>query len=492
MEKGLVKIYFGEGKGKSTSSMGRALVCAGEEKEVFVIQFLKGKMTGSLDYLKRLEPEIKVFRFEREEAFYEDLSDEEKQEEKVNILNGYNFAKKVLSIGECDVLILDEILGLVDLGIITCEDVIRLIDMKDESVELIMTGRHLPEELIPYADYISRLDIVKGACSEKPSCMADNLLLAGIFLASCFISLSIGTSVGTIVALTPVAAGIAMKTDVSLPFMTALVIGGAFFGDNLSFISDTTIAATRTQGCVMRDKFRVNFLIAVPAALLVFIYYIIYGTQVESASEIHAIEWGKVIPYLIVLGTAIAGMNVTLVLLLGVLSTGIIGCIYGSFDLFGWFASMGEGITGMGELIIITLMAGGMLELIRFNGGVDYILHHLTRHVSNKRGAELSIAALVSLANFCTANNTIAIITVGPLANNIAEQFRVDKRKSASILDTFSCVVQGLIPYGAQMLIAAELTKLSPISIIGYLYYPIILGIVALLSILLRYPKRYS
>ena len=322
--------------------------------------------------------------------------------------------------------------------------------------------------------------------------LPDNLLLAGIFLASCFISLSIGTSVGTIVALTPVAAGIAMKTDVSLPFMTALVIGGAFFGDNLSFISDTTIAATRTQGCVMRDKFRVNFLIAVPAALLVFIYYIIYGTQVESASEIHAIEWGKVIPYLIVLGTAIAGMNVTLVLLLGVLSTGIIGCIYGSFDLFGWFASMGEGITGMGELIIITLMAGGMLELIRFNGGVDYILHHLTSHVSNKRGAELSIAALVSLANFCTANNTIAIITVGPLANNIAEQFRVDKRKSASILDTFSCVVQGLIPYGAQMLIAAELTKLSPISIIGYLYYPIILGIVALLSILLRYPKRYS
>lgn len=322
--------------------------------------------------------------------------------------------------------------------------------------------------------------------------LPDNLLLAGIFLASCFISLSIGTSVGTIVALTPVAAGIAMKTDVSLPFMTALVIGGAFFGDNLSFISDTTIAATRTQGCVMRDKFRVNFLIAVPAALLVFIYYIIYGTQVESASEIHAIEWGKVIPYLIVLGTAIAGMNVTLVLLLGVLSTGIIGCIYGSFDLFGWFASMGEGITGMGELIIITLMAGGMLELIRFNGGVDYILHHLTSHVNNKRGAELSIAALVSLANFCTANNTIAIITVGPLANNIAEQFRVDKRKSASILDTFSCVVQGLIPYGAQMLIAAELTKLSPISIIGYLYYPIILGIVALLSILLRYPKRYS
>ena len=322
--------------------------------------------------------------------------------------------------------------------------------------------------------------------------LPDNLLLAGIFLASCFISLSIGTSVGTIVALVPVAAGIAAKTDVNLAFMTALVIGGAFFGDNLSFISDTTIAATRTQGCVMRDKFRVNFMIAVPAALLVFIYYIIYGVHVESANEIQSIEWAKVIPYLIVLGTAIAGMNVTLVLLLGLLSTGVIGLIYGSFDLFGWFASMGEGITGMGELIIITLMAGGMLELIRFNGGVDYILHRLTQHVKNKRGAELSIAALVSLANFCTANNTIAIITVGPLANNIAEQFKVDKRKSASVLDIFSCVVQGIIPYGAQMLIAAELTQLSPIRIIGYLYYPITLGIIALLSILFRYPKRYS
>lgn len=322
--------------------------------------------------------------------------------------------------------------------------------------------------------------------------LPDNLLLAGIFLASCFISLSIGTSVGTIVALVPVAAGIAAKTDVNLAFMTALVIGGAFFGDNLSFISDTTIAATRTQGCVMRDKFRVNFMIAVPAALLVFIYYIIYGVHVESANEIQSIEWAKVIPYLIVLGTAIAGMNVTLVLLLGLLSTGVIGLIYGSFDLFGWFAPMGEGITGMGELIIITLMAGGMLELIRFNGGVDYILHRLTQHVKNKRGAELSIAALVSLANFCTANNTIAIITVGPLANNIAEQFKVDKRKSASVLDIFSCVVQGIIPYGAQMLIAAELTQLSPISIIGYLYYPITLGIIALLSILFRYPKRYS
>lgn len=322
--------------------------------------------------------------------------------------------------------------------------------------------------------------------------LPDNLLLAGIFLASCFISLSIGTSVGTIVALVPVAAGIATKTGVDLPFMTALVIGGAFFGDNLSFISDTTIAATRTQNCVMRDKFRANFMIALPAALLVFGYYIIYGMQVETVTAVQEIEWTKVIPYIIVLGTAIAGMNVTLVLLLGIISSGIIGMVYGSFDIFGWFNAMGEGMIGMGELIIITLMAGGMLELIRFNGGIDYIIRNLTKRVKNKRGAEFSIAALVSLANFCTANNTIAIITVGPLANNIAEKYRIDKRKSASILDTFSCVVQGIIPYGAQMLIAAELTQLSPISIIGYLYYPMVLGVVSILSILFRYPKRYS
>ena len=322
--------------------------------------------------------------------------------------------------------------------------------------------------------------------------LPENLLLAGVFLASCFISLSIGTSVGTIVALAPVAAGIAAKTDISMAFITAIVVGGAFFGDNLSFISDTTIAATRTQGCVMRDKFRVNFLIALPAALLVLIYYIVYGMQTEAHPDISPIEWVKIIPYLIVLGTSIAGMNVTLVLLLGLLSTGIIGWGYGTFDLFGWFGAMGEGVLGMGELIIITLMAGGMLELIRFNGGIDYILHRLTKRINNKRGAEFSIAALVSLANFCTANNTIAIITVGPLASRIAEEYRVDKRKSASILDTFSCVIQGIIPYGAQLLIAAGLTQLSPLDIIPYLYYPMALGIFAILSIAFRFPRRYS
>ena len=319
--------------------------------------------------------------------------------------------------------------------------------------------------------------------------LPDSLLLAGVFLASCFISLSIGTSVGTIVALVPVAVGIASKTDVGIPFMTALVIGGAFFGDNLSFISDTTIAATRTQGCQMRDKFKMNMLIALPAAIVVFVYYIFYGSNVEILAPESNIEWGKVIPYIIVLVTAVAGVNVMLVLLLGLISTGVIGMAYGVFDFFGWFGAMGEGITGMGELIIITLMAGGMLELIRFNGGVDYILHKLTKKVSGKRGAEFGIAALVSLANVCTANNTIAIITVGPLASEIADEYRIDKRRSASILDIFSCVIQGIIPYGAQMLIAAELARVSPLNIIGYLYYPMVLCIFAILSIIFRIPK---
>jgi Na+/H+ antiporter NhaC len=319
-----------------------------------------------------------------------------------------------------------------------------------------------------------------------------SLLLAGIFLAACFISLSIGTSVGTIVALVPVVAGIAERSGMDMAFMTAIVVGGAFFGDNLSFISDTTIAATRTQGVAMRDKFRVNLLIVLPAALMVFLFYIYKGMSLDVVAEAGAVEWIKVLPYLVVLGTAIAGVNVMLVLLLGIISAGAVGLATGSFTVFEWCGAMGDGILGMSELIIVTLLAGGMLELIRVNGGVDYIIRLLTRRVKGKRGAELCIAALVSLANCCTANNTIAIITVGPLAKDIAERYGVDRRKSASLLDTASCVVQGLIPYGAQLLIASKLAGLSPIQIIGSLYYPMAVGVCVVLGVLCRYPKRYS
>lgn len=322
--------------------------------------------------------------------------------------------------------------------------------------------------------------------------LPDNLLLAGIFIAACFISLSIGTSVGTIVALTPVAVGIAEKTEVALPFMVAIVVGGAFFGDNLSFISDTTIASTKTQGCKMKDKFRVNSMIVVPAAILILIFYVFEGIHVQAPAQLAAVEWVKIIPYLVVLGTALAGLNVMIVLFLGIVVTAVIGMLTSGFDLFGCFGAMGTGVTGMGELIIITLLAGGMLEMIRYNGGIDYIIEKLTRKVNSKRAGELSIAALVSLANLCTANNTIAIITTGPIARNIADRFNIDKRKSASILDSFSCFIQGIIPYGAQMLIAAELAGISPLSIIRYLYYPMLMGLFALLAILFRYPKRYS
>ena len=318
------------------------------------------------------------------------------------------------------------------------------------------------------------------------------MILAGMFMAACFVSISIGTSVGTIAALVPIAAGIANETGTSVSMMTAIIVGGAFFGDNLSFISDTTIMATQTQGCRLSDKFRVNAFIVIPAALLVLVGYFFMGTEVSAPQHQAPVEWMKVMPYLVVLMTAIFGMNVMAVLTLGIILTGLIGLFSGSFDIYGWFSSMGEGILSMGELIIVTMMAGGMLELIRQQGGIDFIIRLLTKRVNSKRGAELSIATLVSLVDVCTANNTVAILTVGDISKRIGDRYGVDNKKCASILDTFSCTIQGLIPYGAQMLIAAGLASLNPVSILPYLYYPFVLGIIALLSIFLRFPRRYS
>ena len=324
------------------------------------------------------------------------------------------------------------------------------------------------------------------------SLLSPQMLLAGMFLAACFISLSIGTSVGTIAALVPIAAGVANETGTDVAMMTAIIVGGSFFGDNLSFISDTTIMATQTQGCRLSDKFRVNSFIVAPAALVILIIYLIMGQGVSAPAHVASVEWVKVIPYLTVLISAIIGMNVMGVLMMGLLLTGIIGILTGTFDIYGWFGAMGEGILSMGELIIVTMMAGGMLELIREQGGIDFLIRLLTRRVNSKRGAELSIAVLVTLVDICTANNTVAILTVGGISKQIGDRYGVDNKKCASILDTFSCIVQGVIPYGAQLLIAAGLASLNPVSIVPYLYYPLVLGIVALLSILFRYPKRYS
>ena len=303
-----------------------------------------------------------------------------------------------------------------------------------------------------FAESAKRMGAVDATVALTLHLLPGSLLPAGLFLAACFVSFSVGTSVGTVVAL--------------------------------------TIAATRTQECDLRDKFRVNVRIVAPAALITLAIYLVTGSVAEVQTAAEPVAGIRVVPYLLVLVTAVAGMNVMKVLLLGIAASGAIGLATGSFSLMEWCGGMGQGITGMGELIIITLLAGGLLEMIRINGGIDYIIERMTRRISGRRGAEGTIAGLVCLANLCTANNTIAILTVGPIARRIADRFGVDRRRSASLLDTFSCFTQGLLPYGAQLLMAAGLTGLSPLGIIRYLYYPVVLGAVALLPILLRWPRK--
>ncbi len=317
-----------------------------------------------------------------------------------------------------------------------------------------------------------------------------HMVLAGMFLAACLVSLSLGTSVGTIVALMPMASGLADKAGLSMALITGAVVGGAFFGDNLSFISDTTIAATRTQGCDMKDKFRANLRIVLPAAIGVFILYIFIARHDTAVGTNAPIVWSRVIPYLLVLITAICGMNVMRVLTLGIIATGIVAVAESEFCTIDWVVAMGQGITGMGELIIVTLLAGGMLELIRYNAGLSYIITHLTARVRGRRGAELSIALMVSLANMCTANNTVAIVTMGDIARRISRQFGIPAPRAASLMDTFSCVIQGLLPYGAQLLMASAIAGISALDIIPCLYYPMVMGGVALLAIFLRFSKH--
>lgn len=343
-----------------------------------------------------------------------------------------------------------------------------------------------------FAQTAKEMGAVDATVNLTMALLPGNLLAAGVFIAACFISISVGTSVGTIVALAPVAVGIAEKAGIPDALMLGVVVSGAMFGDNLSFISDTTIVATRTQGCQMADKFKVNFRMALPIAILTTILYIVLGLGVNEGFHPESIEWVKVLPYLVVLISAIAGVNVMLVLFLGIILSGITGLLTRTFDIWEWNAAMGSGIIGMGELIIVTLLAGGMLEMIRYNGGIEWIIRKLTSRIRSKRGAEVSIAGLVSFANLCTANNTIALIMAGPIAKDIADRFHVDSRRSASLLDIFSCTIQGIIPYGAQILIASGLGNVSPLEVMQYLYYPYLLGIGALLAILFRYPRKYA
>lgn len=321
--------------------------------------------------------------------------------------------------------------------------------------------------------------------------LPEGFALPGIFLAACLVSLCMGTSVGTIVALTPVASALAARTGIDVRLFAAAVAGGSFFGDNLSFISDTTIMATRTQGCELKDKFRVNVRIVMPAAIAAFTIYAIQGRTGTAVPVIGDIAWWKALPYVFVLVAAASGINVLIVLTGGCFLTGITG-IAGGLSLTEWTESLTTGIMGMGELILISMLAGGIFELIHAGGGMTYMIRALTQHIRSRKGAELGIVAMTGFANICTANNTVAILSTGRIAADISARYGIDRRKSASLLDTASCCVQGLLPYGAQLLMAGQLASIGPTEIIPYLYYPMLVGFMTLFSIATSYPRQFN
>ena len=315
------------------------------------------------------------------------------------------------------------------------------------------------------------------------------VLIAGLFVISCFISISVGTSVGTIAALAPIAVGLSGQMPFALGLTLGAVVGGAMFGDNLSIISDTTIAATRTQGCSMKDKFWANIWIVLPAAIItVVLYLLLFQTEI-AASEEYTIHIWRVLPYIFVLISAIAGLHVVIVLSSGILVAGSIGFIQESFNIWEFVQAVSNGIGQMTELIVICLLIGGIAELIRYNGGIEYLLNAIRKKIDSQKGAEIGIGILVTLVNLCTANNTVAIIVSGPIARQVADRFGVPGDRSASLLDTFSCFTQGIIPYGAQILTAVSVAGtavVSPLDVMMYLYYPYLLGGSVLISIIFR------
>lgn len=370
-----------------------------------------------------------------------------------------------------------------------------------KSIEMFGRGASAPNIMLmlwifilagAFASSAKLIGAVDATVNLMLSILPDNMVMPGLFLATCFISLSIGTSVGTIVALVPIAAGLAQTTCTSVALMTAVVVGGAFFGDNLSFISDTTIAATSSQGCSMKDKFRVNFFITLPAAIIALAIYTFLGQGMHQTASTHGTNLIRVIPYLAVLATAIAGMNVMGVLVIGIALTGCIGIGSGSIGIFEWFHAMGDGIMSMGELIIVTMLAGGMFEIVKSKGGIEFIIEKISERIHGKRGAEAIIGSIVAIIDTCTANNTVAIISVGRITRQISEKYGIDRRKAASLLDTCSCCMQGIIPYGAQMLMASGLAKVNPTEIMPNLYYPFALAVCVVISIIFRLPRRYS
>lgn len=342
-----------------------------------------------------------------------------------------------------------------------------------------------------FAQVAKAMGAVDSTVNFGLSILPTSILVPGVFIIASFIALSVGTSMGTIVALVPIAVGISEKTGIAVAIVVGAVVSGAMFGDNLSMISDTTIAATRTQGCEMKDKFKMNFKIVLPAAIVTAIVFMILtkGISIQTLGE-YEYSFIKILPYIVVLISALMGINVIFILIGGIVFAGAIGLLYRSFDIIGLFTNISAGIQGMSELIIISLLIAGTIELIKNNGGIEYILNKGMKNFKSKRGAELGIATLVSLVDICTANNTIAIVTVGPIAKDISDEFELEPRRVAGIMDMFSCVFQGLIPYGAQLISASGLAMISPFAIIKYSVYPYLMGICALVSIYLYWRKR--
>ncbi|RWZ58067.1 Na+/H+ antiporter NhaC family protein [Halobacillus fulvus] len=317
-----------------------------------------------------------------------------------------------------------------------------------------------------------------------------NLLIVGVFIISCFISISMGTSVGTIVALAPIGMGIAEQTDIGVALAMGAIVSGAMFGDNLSIISDTTIAAVRTQGAEMKDKFRANFFIVLPAAVVTAIIFgFLSAGDASTAQEEYPYQIVEVLPYLGVLIFAVIGVNVIYVLMGGVIFAGLVGLLTNGFSLTEFVTLLGDGFSGMFELSVLVILLGGLVELIRQNGGIDFLLQAISRRAKSNRGGEFGIAGLVGAVNLSTANNTISIITAGPLAKQISDEFGIQAKRSASLLDIFASSVQGLIPYGAQILAVAGVAGISPVQIVPFCFYPMLLALSGLLAISLRFPK---
>ena len=342
-----------------------------------------------------------------------------------------------------------------------------------------------------FASVAKAMGAIDATVNLALSVIPANFVPAGIFLAACFISMAVGTSVGTIVALTPVVTGLAAELGCDTAWMVGIVVGGAFFGDNLSFISDTTIAATQTQGCQMKDKFRTNLRLVAPAAVIVLLIYITSGASLESANvaPLSLTESLKVIPYIVVIVAALCGINVLGVLLLGIVVAVALGVGMGSIEPIECFAQMGLGVQSMAELIIVTMLAGGLLEMVRLMGGLDFVIERITQRINGRKGGEAAIVGLTALANICTANNTIAILTMGDISRNIAQSCGISPRRSASLMDTASCFVQGFLPYGAQLLMASGLAAISPFGIMLHLYYPLLIGAIVVISIIFA-PKK--